>query len=152
MAVSEYRITKVDEATLDVATDFLNRFFAEEGFSAVSGTIFENARRMTCDPHHWIGLAWSDHEPVGVVTLTTMLHVEWGRLGEIGDLYVLPAARRGGAGAALIEAAKSKCNELGCSAVSVTVTAEGDSRHRLSEFYEAFGFASSGRTILIHHL
>jgi hypothetical protein len=25
-----------------------------------------------------------------IVTVTTMLYVEWGRLGEIGDLYVLP--------------------------------------------------------------
>jgi GNAT superfamily N-acetyltransferase len=48
-----------------------------------------------------------------VVTVTTMLYVEWGRLGEIDDLYVLPSARRKGIAAALIDAAKAKCRIAG---------------------------------------
>jgi hypothetical protein len=32
----------------------------------------------------------------GIVTVTTMLYVESGRLGEIGDLYVLPESRMKG--------------------------------------------------------
>jgi GNAT superfamily N-acetyltransferase len=81
---------------------------------------------MLVDPHHWIGLALLDGDCVGVVTVTTMLYIEWGRLGEIGDLYVLPEFRRSGVGAALIAAAKMKCRELGCSTVSMVVTNEAD--------------------------
>jgi GNAT superfamily N-acetyltransferase len=66
---------------------------------------------------------------VGVMTVTTMLYMAWGRPGEIGDLYVLPGSRRSGIAAALIEAGKAKCRALGCSAISVTITSEGEERH-----------------------
>jgi GNAT superfamily N-acetyltransferase len=86
------------------------------------------------------------------VTVTTMLYVEWGRLGEIGDLYVLPEARNSGIGAALIDAAKAKCRTMGCSAVSVVITPEGEEGHGLTRFYQRFGFAGSGRCIVTHVL
>jgi GNAT superfamily N-acetyltransferase len=152
MAQPQCKIIDVDGATLDIAAALLGRFFVEEGFSVASGSIAENTRRMLIDPHHWIGLARIAGEAVGVVTMSTTLYIEWGRLAEIGDLYVQPPARRSGVGAALIGAAKSKSRALGCSAISVTVTAEGDLRHSLSEFYKSFGFSSSGRNILSHAL
>jgi hypothetical protein len=46
-------------------------------------------------PHHWIALAWRVGKAVGIVAVTTMLYVEWGRLDEIGDLLCYP--RRGAA-------------------------------------------------------
>jgi GNAT superfamily N-acetyltransferase len=95
------------EAEKEIAIALLLRFFAEEGFSGTPETIAVNTRRLWADPHHWIALAWRDGRAVGIVTVTTMLYVEWDRLGEIGDLYVLPEARRGGVGAALIDAAKT---------------------------------------------
>ena len=107
---------------------------------------------MIADPFHWIGLVSMDQTAVGIVTVTTMLYIEWGRLGEIGDLYVLPALRGSGIGAALIEAAKVQCRVLGCSAVSVTITSEGDAKHGLTRFYERFGFAPSGRNLSTHIL
>jgi GNAT superfamily N-acetyltransferase len=145
-------VTDADEGGVDLAAGLLCRFFADEGFSSTLATISANTRRMLADPHHWIGLAWIDGAVVGVVTVTTMLYVEWGRLGEIGDLYVVPATRRSGIGGALIETAKAKCRDLGCSAVSVVVTAEGETRHGLTRFYKGFGFAASGRSILTHVL
>ena len=72
--------------------------------------------------------------------------------GEIGDLYVQPEARRRGVGAALIDAAKAKCRELGCSAVSVTITPDDEARHGLTSFYRRFGFVGSGRSIVTHIL
>ena len=44
-------------------------------------------------------------DSAGIVTVTTMLYVEWGRLGEIGDLYVLPEFRMKGIARSLVEAA-----------------------------------------------
>jgi GNAT superfamily N-acetyltransferase len=145
-------IRDIGEAEFDIATALLSRFFAEEGFSRTPETIATNTRRLWADPHHWIALAWRDGTAVGVVTITTMLYVEWGRLGEIGDLYVLPEARRSGVGAALVDAAKAKCRALGCSAVSVTITPEGEARHSLSSFYRRRGFVGSGRRIVTHVL
>jgi GNAT superfamily N-acetyltransferase len=142
----------IDEAEIDIATALLSRFFAEEGFSGTPETIAVNTRRLWADPYHWVALAWRDGTPVGVVTVTTMLYVEWGRLGEIGDLYVAPEVRRGGVGAALVDAAKAKCSELGCSAVSVTITPEGEARHGLTSFYRRLGFVGSGRSIVTHVL
>jgi GNAT superfamily N-acetyltransferase len=137
---------------IDAAVALLVRFFAEEGFSGTAETIAANTRLLWVDPYHWIALAWRDRSAVGVVTVTTMLYVEWGRLGEIGDLYVLPEARRSGLASALIDAAKAKCRDFGCSAVSVTITPEGETRHNLTSFYRRFGFVSPGRTIVTHVL
>lgn len=145
-------IREITEAEVDTAVSLLVRFFAEEGFSGTPETIATNARLLWADPYHWIALEWRNGIAVGVVTVTTMLYVEWGRLGEIGDLYVLPEARRSGVASALIDAAKAKCRELGCSAVSVTITPEGEARHGLASFYQRFGFVSSGRTIVTHVL
>jgi GNAT superfamily N-acetyltransferase len=86
------------------------------------------------------------------VTVTTMLYIEWGRLGAIGDLYVIPCARRRDIATALIDAAKLNCKMLGCSAISLIITPEGDARHGLTAFYGRFGFIQSGRSILTHML
>ena len=150
--VSECEIRDLGADQIDLAVDLLARFFAEEGFTGTPTTISTNTRLMLEDPYHWIGLAWVDGIAVGVVTVTTMLYVEWGRLGEIGDLYVLPEARRNGIGAALIDAAKGKCRDFDCSAVSVVITPEGEARHGLTRFYERFGFVGSGRSIVTHVL
>jgi GNAT superfamily N-acetyltransferase len=75
------------------------------------------------------------------MTVTTMLYVEWGRLGEIGDLYVLPEQRRRGVASALINAAAAWCAEQECSAISVVVTSLGQMRHALLSFYRKQGFA-----------
>jgi GNAT superfamily N-acetyltransferase len=107
-------VREVTEAEIGIAIDLLSRFFVEEGFLHTPETIAVNTRRLWADPFHWIALAWLGLTPVAVVTVTTMLYVEWGRLGEIGDLYVLLEARRGGVAAALVDAAKAKCGEFGC--------------------------------------
>ncbi|HEY3910165.1 MAG TPA: GNAT family N-acetyltransferase [Stellaceae bacterium] len=140
----------MSDSNISIAVSLLSRFFAEEGFPGTAETIDRNARSLAADPHHWIALAWVDGAAVGVVTVTTMLYVEWGRLGEIGDLYVMPEARDAGVGSALIDAAKAKCRTMGCSAVSVTITLEGEEQHGLTRFYQRFGFAVSGCSIVTH--
>jgi GNAT superfamily N-acetyltransferase len=147
-----YVVRNVREADIAIAVALLSQFFTEEGFSGTSEAIAANTRRLWADPYHWVALAWLDGTAIGVVTVTTMLYVDWGRLGEIGDLYVLPEVRRRGVAAALIDAATAKCRELGCSAVSVTITPEGEARHGLSSFYRRLGFVGSDRMIVTHVL
>jgi GNAT superfamily N-acetyltransferase len=88
---------------------------------------------------------------VGIVTVTSVLYIEWG-LGEIGDLYVLPEARGNGIARRLVQAAIDWCRARGCSAVEVITTPMGEAAHGLSSFYARLGFAATGRTISLLRL
>jgi GNAT superfamily N-acetyltransferase len=138
-------IQTVTGATRDAALRLLIRFFREEGFATPPARIADNLDRMLADPSCWCAVAIRGGMVQAVVTVSTVRYVEWGRLGEIGDLYVLPEHRRHGLARGLIAAAQSWCRDQGCSAVSVTITPIGEERHRLSRFYSALGFELSGR-------
>jgi GNAT superfamily N-acetyltransferase len=107
---------------------------------------------MIADPCHWAALAWQGAAPVGVVTVTSALYVEWGRLGEIGDLYVLPEMRRRGLGRLLVDAAITHCRSLGCSAVAVTITPAGERTHGLLRYYARLGFVATERASAVLRL
>ena len=120
----------------DAAVELLVRFFREEGFATPPSRIVENLDRMLAHPSCWCALAVEDGTAKAVVTVSTSLDVEWGRVAEIGDLYVLPEHRRGGLARRLVEHAKAWCRAQGCSAVSVTITPIGERHHQLSRFYD----------------
>ncbi|WP_175534099.1 GNAT family N-acetyltransferase [Falsiroseomonas stagni] len=151
-ANSGLHVASVTPATLDAAVALLVRFFREEGFATPPDRVRQNAALIAADQHHWIGLATLDAAPVGVVTVTTALYVEWGRLGEIGDLYVAPESRRRGVAQALLDAAERRCAGLGCSSLSVVVTRDGEARHGLHAFYARQGFLGDGRQVLTRPL
>ena len=140
-------VTKVQVTTAPFAADLLCRFFAEEGFRGDPTVICRNLTAMLVDPNCWVALAVEGDAPLGVVTVSTSRDIEYGRLAEIGDLYVLPDARNRGIANRLIKAATSWCREAGCSAALVTVTPEGDRLHGLRRFYARLGFESSDRMI-----
>jgi GNAT superfamily N-acetyltransferase len=151
-AVPEPMIIPVDDKRAESAVGLLHRFFQEEGFAGDRTAIAANLGVLRRDPHHWAAIAVVEGHAIGIVTVTTALYVEWGRLGEIGDLYVLPEARRRGIARALVRASLNWCRAQGCSAVAVTITAEGEAAHGLSRFYARFGFEPSGRTISVLRL
>jgi GNAT superfamily N-acetyltransferase len=138
-------IAEIADGRVEAAGDLLYRFFSEEGFVADRELIRGNLDALRNDPHHWAAVCIMDGEIVGIVTVTTMLYVEWGRLGEIGDLYVLPESRMKGVAHALVTAAIHWCRSHGCSAVAVTITCGGEARYGLSRFYAKFGFAPTDR-------
>jgi hypothetical protein len=72
------------------AIELLVRFFREENFATPPWRIAENLDRMLADASSWCALAVHEGR-AGLITVSTALYIEWGRLGEIGDLYVLPA-------------------------------------------------------------
>jgi aminoglycoside 6'-N-acetyltransferase I len=145
-------LSTVDEASAPRAVELLHDFFKESGFPGDRASISRNLREMLTDPYHWAALIHEHGQAIGVVTVTTMLYVEWGRLGEIGDLYVLPAARRRGLAKRLVGAALDWCRAHGCSAVSVVVTENGEIRDGLGEFYKRLGFGATGRRIYTRRL
>src|ERR1700749_4946508 len=103
---------------------------------------------MRAHPTYGAPAAYESGRMVGVVTVTTMLYVEWGRLGEIGDLYVLPQHRRQGIARQLVRAAMLWCRDVHCSAVQCTITPQGEQTHRLSQLYARLDFRPTGRTIM----
>ncbi len=141
-------IERVTGRNLEAAVDLLARFFVEEGFPTGRPQIASNLGMMLEATACWAAIAVDDGRAVGVVTVTTMLYVEWGRLGEIGDLYVVPERRGRGLAKRLVAEAVEWCRREGCAAVSVVVTPDGDRRHHLSQFYQRLRFTSSGRTIM----
>lgn len=151
-AAPDWTIIPVDNQNADAALELLYRFFNEEDFIGDRTTISANLDALRHAPHHWAAIAVEEGRAIAIVTVTTMLYVEWGRLGEIGDLYVLPEARRRGIGHALVLASLDWCKSQGCSAVEVTITAEGETKHGLSRFYAGLGFEPSGRTISVLRL
>lgn len=146
--MAQIQVTEVAPSDIGVACDLLERFFSEEGFATSAELIARNTDLLASDPNHWVALAMISGSAAGIVTATTALYVEWGRLGEIGDLYVVPDQRGKGIARALIEASTRWCKEVGCSAVSVVVTNEGQLRHDLKGFYRRHGFSTTGREIL----
>lgn len=145
-------VVPVDNQNAVAAIQLLVRFFAEEGFAGDEPTIAARFEAMLREPHHWVAIALDQDLPVGIATVTTNLYVEWGRMAELADLYVLPEHRRRGVARALIDAAVSWSHDHGCSGVAVIMTPEGEAAHGLSRFYEALGFAPTGRTISLMRL
>jgi len=140
-------IQPVTAATREQAAALLIRFFDEEGFATPPARIAQNFDLMLADPACWCAVAMESGIPTAVVTVSMIRLVEEGRIGEIGDLYVLPGYRRRGLARLLLERALVWCRDQGCSAVEVTTTPTGEQRHRLSAFYARLGFAPTGRTI-----
>lgn len=138
-------IQAVTAETRHAAVELLARFFREEGFATPPSRIADNLDGMLADPSCWCALAVNGGAAQAVVTVSIVRYVEWGRLGEIGDLYVLPEHRRHGLARRLVEHAKAWCRAQGCTAVSVTITPVGERRHRLSRFYARLGFEQTGR-------
>jgi len=132
----------------DAAVDLLARFFREESFSTPRSCIGENLDQMLADRTCRIALAVARGEPVGIVTVTTMLYIEWGRLAEIGDLYVVPGHRGRGLARRLVGAAIDWSKARGCTGIYVTVTPAGETRHHLASFYRRLAFESTGRTTM----
>jgi GNAT superfamily N-acetyltransferase len=142
-------ITSVTDRHYRAALDLLVRFFAEEGFATSRQRIAQNLENMLADRGCWAAVLVKHEQPVGVVTVSTMLYVEWGRLAEIGDLYIAPAQRGRGLARQLVGAAIDWSRRRGCSGVFVTLTSEGEARHRLSDFYKRLAFAPTGRATMM---
>lgn len=86
----------------------------------------------------------ADGEPLGFVSLRVVDAVGSGPRGHIADLVVVPEARGGGVGTALIRAAERWCRERGLDAIDLDVWATND---RAISFYVSRGYLAES-----HHL
>jgi GNAT superfamily N-acetyltransferase len=143
------RVEAPDYPCRAAAIELLARFLEEEGFATPPARLVANLDRMLADDTCWVAVMTDGNHSVGVVTVTTMLYVEWGRLGEIGDLYVIPGHRGRGFARRLIAAAVDWAGRRSCSGTYVTLTPDGEARHQLSRFYAKLDFRPTGRTTMM---
>jgi GNAT superfamily N-acetyltransferase len=141
-------IQKVGIEAFEEAFFLLERFFREEGFDTPAEDMRVSLRAMITSSSCAVFVARRDKQAVGVATVTTSLGIEYGRSGELEDLYVLPQARGGGVASALIEAVCRWCCQQGVSVLLVTVTPEGAAEHKLLDYYQRRGFTNTGRVLL----
>ena len=141
----------IDRAGIDslaIALDLLSRFFQEEGFTTAVDQMRENLWTMLTTSASAVFLAWRGSKAVGVATVTSSVGIEYGRSAELEDLYVLPVERGTGVGSKLIGEVIGWCSERGVSSLLVTVTPEGEVKHRLIDYYSRHGFTNTRRLIL----
>jgi len=97
-----------------------------------------------------VWIAERDGEAVGYAVLTLGFAMEfYGRDGFLDDLYLAPAARGQGLGAALMDAVEREARALGARALHLEV---GRDDHRAQALYAARGFRDTDRQLLTKRL
>ena len=139
---------QAEKSDFEPAYELLRRFFQEEGFNTPLKELRSNLHQMINSPASAVFLARVDQLPAGVATVTTSVGLEYGLSAEMEDLYVLPDQRGAGIASTLIEGVCAWCSQRGVKTILVTVTPEGDHRHKLVDFYQRRCFISTGRQLM----
>jgi ribosomal protein S18 acetylase RimI-like enzyme len=130
------------------AEELLVRFFREEGFDTPPETIRANCRQLVKQESCVLVLAEAGFSAVGVATISLNFGIEFGWLGEMGDLYVLPKFRGRGVARGLIREIERFLKSRNVAGYQVTVTPHARRAHSLQNFYARLGFEAEGREIL----
>jgi GNAT superfamily N-acetyltransferase len=146
-----YRRIRAVEDTAG-AEGLLIRFFREEGFNTPTATIRAHCRELVGLEICALFLAETGHTPIGAATVSLNFGIEFGWLGEMGDLYVLREFRCRGVARGLLAEVELFLNARGVSGYQVTVTPQALHAHALKDFYRKLGFAAEGREILYKKL
>lgn len=106
---------------------------------------------LLADEHNGrVWIAERDGEALGYAVLTLGFAMEYyGRDGFLDDLYLVPAGRGKGLGAALMEAVEGEAKRLGVRALHLEV---GRDNHRAKALYAARGFRDNDRQLLTKRL
>jgi ribosomal protein S18 acetylase RimI-like enzyme len=127
--------------------DLMRAAHGEAGFALNQDVAAGGLARLLRDESR--GRAWiavRESMPEGYVALTFKLSLESGGVDAfIEDLFVRPAVRRNGLGAALLSTALDACRNQPVSAVHVEVGANNESARKL---YERFGLKCRDRLLL----
>ena len=134
------------------AEDLLIRFFQEEGFDTPPAMIRAHCRELVRQEICALFLAESRQVPVGAATISLNFGIEFGWLGEMGDLYVLREFLCRGVARGLVSEIEVFLKARGVSGYQVTVTPHARRAHALQDFYKKLGFAAEGREILYKKL
>jgi ribosomal protein S18 acetylase RimI-like enzyme len=145
-------VRRAESGDLDAVTRLIAEFRDWWGKSEPSGEVIGEVTAQLLDRDHTeFLLAFEDREPVGVCQLRYRLSV-WTGVEDcwLEDLFVTDAARGGGHGRELVEAAFESARARGCRRIELDVNEENTAALR---FYESLGFTTEpkppGRTLFI---
>jgi len=137
----QVRLARATDVAALVA--LMQAFYAEADFPLPEAPATRAFEMLLADSR--LGCVWlaeDSAEPVGHLVMTVCFSMEYGGLrGFIDDLFVRPAARGRGAGAALLAAAQADAERRGVRALHVEVGPENAIARRV---YSRAGYVDSG--------
>jgi GNAT superfamily N-acetyltransferase len=138
---------------LPIVLDLATAFYAEDGFTTPVWQLRENLLVLLDSDSARVAVACRQNDEVLGFAITTLsFGLEYGRLAELEDLFVLPAHRRSGIGSALINDSADWARSRGCRALELVVAPNGANVDHLLNYYARQGFTSEGRQILSRDL
>ncbi|HVV17922.1 MAG TPA: GNAT family N-acetyltransferase [Pseudonocardiaceae bacterium] len=123
-------------------------FYAEDGFTTGERTLRDSLAVLLGSPSARVAVAHSADRLLGFAITTTTFGLENGLIAELEDLFVVPAARRRGLAAALIEDSVQWARERGCRRLELVVAPNGRDVGHLFDYYRAHGFLDDGRRLI----
>jgi aminoglycoside 6'-N-acetyltransferase I len=138
---------------LPIVLDLATAFYAEDGFTTPVWQLRENLLVLLDSDSARVAVACRQNDEVLGFAITTLsFGLEYGRLAELEDLFVLPAHRRSAIGSALINDSADWARSRGCRALELVVAPHGANVDHLFNYYARQGFTSEGRQILSRDL
>ncbi|MEQ9490248.1 MAG: GNAT family N-acetyltransferase [Alphaproteobacteria bacterium] len=120
-------------------------FMAEEGIHTAEANIASNLDAMLAHPSAMLWIVLSETgDPIGFMTSTQTVGLEFGKAAELEDLYVIPSERGKGLARQIVAAALDWAEAQCVRELILFVTPDGQSQG-LQTFYEKLGFAPVDR-------
>jgi len=123
-------------------------FYDEDGFATSDADLERNFRALLAAASAHTVLAVRDGAAVGFALSTSQLILESGLVAELQDLYVMPAHRRQGVAALLVDDSIRWAKSHGASQLEVVVAPNGRDVSHLFGYYAGLGFRDEGRRLL----
>jgi aminoglycoside 6'-N-acetyltransferase I len=151
--VTGHHVREAWPRELSTLLDLAAAFYVEEGFTTPVWQLRENILVLLDSDSARVAVACGHNdEIVGFAITTLTFGLEYGRLAELEDLFVVPAHRRTGVGRALIDDSADWARSRGCRALELVVAPNGANVDHLFNYYAHQGFMNEGRQILSRDL
>jgi GNAT superfamily N-acetyltransferase len=151
--VTGHEVREARQGELSALLDLATAFYTEGGFTTPVWQLRENLLVLLDSDSARVAVACGRNDEIGGFAITTFsFGLEYGRVAELEELFVVPAHRRSGIGRALIDDSADWARSRGCRAVELVVAPNGNNVDHLFNYYAHQGFTSEGRQILSRNL
>jgi aminoglycoside 6'-N-acetyltransferase I len=151
--VSGHEVRQAHPGELPTLLDLATAFYTEDGFTTPVWQLRENLLVLLDSDSARVAVACGrDDEIVGFAITTLSFGLEYGRIAELEDLFVVPGQRRRGIGGVLIDDSAGWAKSRGCHALELVVAPTGSNVPQLFGYYARQGFTDEGRRLLSRDL
>ncbi|WP_375488055.1 GNAT family N-acetyltransferase [uncultured Mycobacterium sp.] len=127
-------------------------FYSEGRFTTTVSELRSNLATLLRTDTARVAIAARQDDIVGFAITTLGFGLEHGAIAELQDLFVEPAHRRSGVGAALIEDSASWAESRGCRTLELVIAPNGKNVAHLFGYYARRNFTDQGRRLLSRNL